>query len=125
MRIHRSVDTVSSRRPSICFVALNAYNVLSGQDDLTHTGGAEVQQSQMATWLAKQGYSVSFITLDHGQPDAVEINGIRIFKAYAAKAGIRGLCFVCPRWSELWPPCLARAIAFRRRLPIPWMTNLA
>lgn len=91
-----------SRRPCLCFVALRAYNVLSGRDDVTHTGGAEVQQVQMATWLVRQGYPVSFVTLDHGQPDGVEIDGIRIFKAYAAEAGIRGLRFFRPRWSGLW-----------------------
>ncbi len=95
-------STQTGSKPSLCFVALNAYNVLSGQDDITHTGGAEVQQFQMATWLAGQGYPVSFITLDHGQADGIQVNGIRIFKAYAADAGMRGLRFFYPRWSGLW-----------------------
>jgi len=89
-------------KPSICFVALNAYNVLSGRKDLTHTGGAEVQQLQIASWLMRQGYSVSFVTLDHGQPDGISIDGIKVFKAYAKEVGIRGLRFFHPRWSGLW-----------------------
>ncbi|NLZ06741.1 MAG: glycosyltransferase family 4 protein [Phycisphaerae bacterium] len=92
----------SRQKPSVCFVAMNAYSVLSGRKDVNHTGGAEVQQLQMASWLVRQGYSVSFVTLDHGQPDGVDLGGIRVFKAYAKDAGIRGLRFIYPRWSGLW-----------------------
>ena len=97
-------------KPSICFVALNAYNVLSSRKDIKHTGGAEVQQMQIASWLMNQGYSVSFVTLDHGQPDDVDIDGTRVFKAYAREDGIRGLRFIYPRWSGLWA-AMARADA--------------
>lgn len=89
-------------KPSICFVALNAYNVLSGRKDIKHIGGAEVQQVRIASWLVGRGYSVSFVTLDHGQPDGINLNGITVRKAYSAEAGIRGLRFVHPRWSHLW-----------------------
>ena len=34
-------------KSTICFVALNARNILSGQRDLNHTGGAEVQRMQI------------------------------------------------------------------------------
>lgn len=88
--------------PSICFVALNAYNLLSGCKDINHVGGAEVQQVRIASWLVRRGYSVSFVTLDHGQPDGINIDGIKVFKAYAKEDGIRGLRFVHPRWSRLW-----------------------
>lgn len=90
------------RKPSICFVALNAYNLLSGREDIEYTGGAEVQQVRIASWLVRQGYRVSFVTLDHGQPDGIELRGIRVFKAYAREDGIRGLRFIHPRWSGLW-----------------------
>jgi len=91
-----------NRKPRICFVALRAYNVLSGRKDINHTGGAEVQQVQIARWLARRDYNVSFVTLDHDQPDCIEIDGIKIFKAYAKKDGIPGLRFIYPRWSGLW-----------------------
>jgi len=97
-------------RPSICFVALNAYNVLAGAGDVNHTGGAEVQQFQIASWLVDQGYLVSFVTLDHGQPDGVIIRGIKIYKAYIKGCGIRGLRFFYPRWTGLWA-AMARAKA--------------
>jgi glycosyltransferase involved in cell wall biosynthesis len=101
---------VHPRRPSICFVALGAYNVLSGRKDIQHTGGAEVQQARIASWLVQKGYPVTFVTLDHGQPDDVDLNGIRVFRAYAREHGIRGLRFFCPRWSGLWT-AMARANA--------------
>jgi len=98
----------SNHKPAICFVALNAYNLLSGRGDLSHTGGAEVQQVRIARWLVQRGYSVSFVTLDHGQPDGINADGIRIFKAYSKNAGIRKLRFIHPRWSGLWA-AMARA----------------
>ena len=103
-------NTRTNRKPSICFVALNAYNVISGREDMNHTGGAEVQQLQIASWFVQKGYSVSFVTLDHVQPDGVNINGIKVYKAYAKDAGVRGLRFVHPRWSGLWA-AMARANA--------------
>jgi len=99
-----------NHKPSICFVALNAYNILSGQRDMNHTGGAEVQQLQIALWLVRQGYTVSFVTLDHGQPDGVDIRGVKVYKAYVKEDGIRGLRFIYPRLSGLWA-AMARADA--------------
>ena len=91
----------SIKKPRICFVALNAYDILSGRKDIDHVGGAEVQQERIASWLTQKGYSVSFVTLDHGQQDGIDINGINIFKAYTRQAGIPGLRFFHPRWTGL------------------------
>lgn len=99
-----------THKPSVCFVALRAYNVLSGRSDINHTGGAEVQQVQIATWLARRAYQVSFVTLDYGQPDGVDLDGVKVFSAYSEDAGIHGLRFVHPRWSGLWG-AMARADA--------------
>lgn len=88
-------------KPHICFVALNCYNLLSERADISHIGGAEVQQVLMARWLVDQGYQVSFITCDHGQEDAVLLNGIRVYKAYNKDAGLPVLRFFHPRWSKL------------------------
>ena len=103
-------ESQAARKPSICFVALNAYNLLSGREDLNHIGGAEVQQVRIAKWLKEKGYRVSFVTLDHGQPDGMDCDGIKVFKAYRKKEGIPGLRFVHPRWSGLWA-AMARADA--------------
>lgn len=87
--------------PSICFVALNAYNIVSGREDLGHIGGAEVQQGLIARELFRRGYNVSFVTRDLGQPDGIEHEGIRVFKTCAEGDGLTGIRFVHPRWTSL------------------------
>jgi glycosyltransferase involved in cell wall biosynthesis len=89
-------------RPSVCFVAPDAYPVLSGQPDLAHFGGAEVQQVRIARELVRRGWQISFITTDHGQPDGIEHDGIRVYRMCARTAGLPVLRFVHPRWTSLW-----------------------
>jgi glycosyltransferase involved in cell wall biosynthesis len=88
--------------PSICFVAPKVYPVLSGRPDVGGFGGAEVQQSLIARALARRGFRMSCITLDHGQPDGEVFDGVRVFKAYRSDAGMSGLRFFHPRWTGLW-----------------------
>jgi glycosyltransferase involved in cell wall biosynthesis len=99
-----------SVRPSVCFVAPNAYGALSGSGTVGRGGGAERQQVLVAEELVRRGYRVSFVVLDHGQPDAEEIGGIRTFKCYRVHRGIRGLRFFHPRLTGLWS-AMARANA--------------
>ncbi len=89
-------------KPSICFVALNAYGLLSGRNDLQHIGGAEVQQVLLAREFVRRDYRVSFVVLDHGQPDGQQIDGIRVYKAYPRDAGVRFVRFLHPRVTRLW-----------------------
>lgn len=92
---------MSQRPPSVCFVAPNNYAVLAGRADIKQIGGAEVQRVLIARELVKRGWRVSFVTLDHGQPDAIEHDGIRVFKMCAKDDGLPGLRFFYPRWSSL------------------------
>jgi glycosyltransferase involved in cell wall biosynthesis len=88
---------------SVCFVAPKAYTALSGRDDVAHVGGAERQQVLLAEELARRGHRVSFIVLDHGQPDGEEIRpGIQAFTCYRLDRGLRGVRFFHPRLSGLW-----------------------
>lgn len=87
---------------SICFVAVTAYPVLSLSRDIRFAGGAEVQQSLVATRLAERGHDVSMVCFDHGQPDGEVVRGVRVHKAYAADAGLPGLRFLHPRLTGLW-----------------------
>lgn len=86
---------------SVCFVAPNNYAVLAGRGDIQQIGGAEVQRVLIACELVKRGWRVSFITLDHGQPDGIEHDGIRVFKMCGKHDGLPGLRFLYPRWSSL------------------------
>jgi len=78
------------------------YGLLSGRDDVGYIGGAEVQQAMIASELTRRGYTVSVITYDHGQPDAIVHQGIRVLKMCRPEGGIRGIRFVHPRWTSLW-----------------------
>ena len=100
----------NSPKPSICFIGMNNYGLLSGREDIPHIGGAEVQRMLIARELHSRGYRVSFVTLDHGQPDGIEHDGIRVHKAYDLEKGVRLLRFVHPRWTGLWS-AMARANA--------------
>ena len=88
--------------PAICFVAAGAYGALSGRPDLRHIGGAEIQQVRVGRELARRGYNVSFVTLDHGQPDGVVHEGMTVVKTCRWADGLPGLRFIHPRWTSLW-----------------------
>lgn len=65
-------------------------------------GGAELQQTLLAKALAAQGYDVSMVVADYGQPDGAAWDGIKTYKAYRPQAGIPVLRFIHPRWTGLW-----------------------
>ncbi len=87
--------------PRICFVSLKSYDLISENPQPRFIGGAERQQVLVARGLQRLGYQVSFVTLDFGQPDGIEHNGIRVFKAYDADAGVPLLRAISPRWTGL------------------------
>ncbi len=87
---------------SICFVSLDNFATLVQGPKLMHIGGAEMQQAIIGRNLAERGHRVSFVTLDHGQDNSMEIDGMRIFKAYDENVGIPVLRFSHPRLTSLW-----------------------
>ena len=89
-----------NQKPSMCFVAHNAYGALAGVDT-GHTGGIECQQALMARSLARRGYEVSMVTLDEGQPADSVVDGVRVIKMCRREAGIKGLRFFHPKWTSL------------------------
>jgi len=88
--------------PTICFVAPNAYPILSKDPNIKIVGGAELQQCMVARALSRRGYSVSMVCLDFGQPDDLRIDGIRVFKAHRPDEGIPILRFFYPRATSIW-----------------------
>jgi hypothetical protein len=86
----------------VCFVSMTVYPLLHGDTRIREVGGAELQQVQIARLLLRMGHQVSFVTLDHGQPDGEVIQGCRVYKAYKPGAGLPGLRFLFPRWTGIW-----------------------
>ncbi|MEM7281578.1 MAG: glycosyltransferase family 4 protein [Pseudomonadota bacterium] len=86
----------------ICFVATNAYPLLSGKATEAHVGGAELQQVQIARGLARRGWAVSFVTRDFGQGPYEEVDGIKVFATYRKSHGLPILRFFYPRLTKLW-----------------------
>ncbi len=89
-------------RPHVCFVAPHAWPVLSRDPRLPVVGGAEVQQAILARLFAENGYRVSMICLDFGQPARTRIDGVEVHKAFRMSEGVPVLRFVHPRLTTLW-----------------------
>ena len=87
-------------KPCISFVAHLAYGALAGGGS-GFIGGVEWQTSLMAKWFAARGYPASILTWDEGQPDDVEIEGVRVLKMCRKEAGVKGLRFFWPKWTSL------------------------
>jgi glycosyltransferase involved in cell wall biosynthesis len=88
--------------PRVCFIAPNAYPLLSGNKEIPLIGGAELQVVLVARRLAARGHRVSMVCLDFGQPDGIEVDGITVFRAYRPDAGIPVLRFLWPRLTSVW-----------------------
>ena len=102
-RLSRTSMTVDSKSaPTICFVGLANLPVLAREYGGHGVGGAELQQTLLAKALVAQGYSVSMVVADYGQPDGAVWDGIKTYKAYRPDAGLAGLRFIHPRWTGLW-----------------------
>ncbi len=91
-----------ARKPHVCFVAPHAWPVLSRDPHIQVVGGAEVQMSTLARLLAADGYRVSMLCLDFGQPDHAVVDGIAVTKLFAADRGLPVLRFLHPRLTATW-----------------------
>jgi len=65
----------------ICFLSLNSYPILIGKD-IAYTGGAEVQQVELAKELQRKGYKIYFITYAANSNEVKIVNGINIIPVY-------------------------------------------
>src|SRR5437762_11804068 len=86
-----------ARRAHVCFVAPYVWPVLARDPDIQVVGGAEVQQAILARLLAAEGYRVSMICLDYGQPSPSVVDGVTVYKAFRPNEGVPVLRFLHPR----------------------------
>jgi glycosyltransferase involved in cell wall biosynthesis len=91
-----------ARKPHVCFVAPYVWPVLSRDPTIKIVGGAEVQQSILARLFRRAGYRVSVISLDFGQPQRAEVDGITVHKVFRQDEGIPVLRFLHPRLTTMW-----------------------
>lgn len=98
----RAQAEARARKAHVCFVAPFGWPVLSGDAGLKLVGGAEVQQAILARVLRRNGHRVSMITLDFGQPDGAEVDGIVVHKVFRLDEGIPVLRFLHPRLTSMW-----------------------
>lgn len=93
-------------RPRVCLVVEYLYPVVS-RGRVPFAGGIEVQLALLGRGLAARGFDVTVVTCDFGQPDGLEVDGMRLYKSYPPRGGLPVLRFFHPR--------LTRGIAAMRR----------
>jgi glycosyltransferase involved in cell wall biosynthesis len=87
-------------RTSICFIAHPAWGEMSG-GKRGEIGGIQRQLSLMARWFAARGHTVSMLTWNEGQPEEVNIDGVRVIRMCRRDEGLPIVRFVHPRWTSL------------------------
>jgi glycosyltransferase involved in cell wall biosynthesis len=81
---------------------MNIFPVLSGDSSAELVGGAEVQQTLLVRALAADGFRVSVLTANHGQPEVVDSGGVCLHRVRApGKRGIKGLRFIYPHMADV------------------------
>ena len=91
-----------ARLARVCFVAPTTWPLIAGAGDIPVIGGAELQQTVVATALAGRGYDVSMISMDFGQEEGSVVRGVRMLKMHAPDAGLPVVRFLHPRLTSLW-----------------------
>ena len=92
--------------PRVCMFVEYLYPVVS-EGRVPFAGDIEVQLALLGRGLAANGFDVSVVTCDFGQPDALVAGGMRLLKSYPPRAGLPVVRFFHPR--------LSRGIAALRR----------
>ncbi|MEQ1834370.1 MAG: glycosyltransferase, partial [Candidatus Eisenbacteria bacterium] len=89
----------ANRRPRVCLYVEYLYPVVS-EGRVPFAGGIEVQLSNMGRGLVGEGFDVTVVTCDFGQPDGLEAGGMRLLKSYPPRGGLPVARFFHPRLTQ-------------------------
>lgn len=92
-------DAMSASRGRVCFHVPYLYPLVSG-GAVGYAGGMEVQQWLLARGLAREGFEVSVVTCDYGQPPRVTHDGVTYLRSFPPHAGLPVVRFLHPRLSR-------------------------
>lgn len=95
-----------NRLPRVCMFVEFFYPVVS-DGRVPFAGGIEVQMAHLGRGLVRSGFDTTVVTCDYGQPDGLEVNGMRLLRSYPPRQGLPVVRFFHPR--------LTRGIAALRR----------
>jgi glycosyltransferase involved in cell wall biosynthesis len=87
---------VTRPRGRVCFHVPYLYPLVSG-GAVGYTGGMEVQQSLLAQGLGREGFEVTVVTCDYGQPPRIRHDGVTYIRSFPPHAGLPGVRFFHPR----------------------------
>ncbi len=85
-----------NRPQRVCLFMEYFYAVVSDVR-VPFAGGSEVQMAHLGRGLVREGFGVSVVTCDFGQPDDLEVDGMRLLRAYPPRSGLPVVRFFHPR----------------------------
>ena len=89
-------------RRHVCFVAPYIFPTLVPNSGLPFAGGAEMQQALIARMLVREGYRVSALCRDFGQPALTLADGVELHRLPDADhRGLPGLRWLTPRLTDV------------------------
>lgn len=89
-------------RPHVCFVAPYTYPSLVPGTGVAVAGGAEIQQAQLMRMLVGDGYRVSLLSQDFGQPERCVREGVEVCRLPEhAGRWVKGLRWLVPRLTDV------------------------
>lgn len=100
--LEREAVRLTGRPPHICFLAPTTWPLLAADHSIPVVGGAELQQTVLATALARRGYRVSMICIDYGQRDGTVVDGVTVHNMHKPDEGVPVVRYLHPRLTSLW-----------------------
>jgi glycosyltransferase involved in cell wall biosynthesis len=86
----------------VCFVAPGSFPSLVPGTGSGIAGGAEIQQAQLMRVLAADGFCVSLLSHDFGQPERCVVDGINVHRLPGHEGrSVKGLGWLTPRLTDV------------------------